>query len=468
MSDGLREAIKRNESEVLEFKKSTAQIEKALKAVCAFLNHKGGAVYFGIDDGKAVGQEISDSTLKSISQKIRQRIKPEISPEIGVLDSEGKKVIEVKVKAGNNKPYYLDGIAYKRAGSENVVISPDELERIILEKRKRYLDAEICVNAGLTDIDEAKLKWFLKEANTRRGLTINDKASLGDVLIQLNLMKENRLTNAAVLLFCKNPQKFFMQSETKCIVLSGSEFVKPYITYNSYAGGLFDQIDKATTFILENIHRPLWVEGGETAAKHPYEIPREAVREIVVNAVAHRDYESPSSIQVRVFPDRVEVWNPGKLPQELNADDLKRLHPSLPRNPLIFKQLYRVAFVEDVGGGTMDVVNKCISSGLPEPVFEEKMGNFVATLWRSVLTDEYFEKMGLNERQKYAVKQIRKLGRMTRAEYEKLLDTSERTANRELEEMRSKKLIEKKGRGPETYYILARFGEIWRDKKRRA
>lgn len=116
----------------------------------------------------------------------------------------------------------------------------------------------------------------------------------------------------------------------------------------------------------------------------------------------------------------------------------------------------------------MDVVSKCASSGLPEPVFEEKMGNFVATLWRSVLTDEYSEKMGLNERQKYAVKQIRKLGRMTRAEYEKLLNTSERTANRELEEMRSKKLIEKKGRGPETYYVLARFGEIWRDKKRRA
>jgi len=182
----IKKLIEKGESESLEFKKSTAQLEKALKSICAFLNHKGGVIYFGIDNGKVVGQEISDKTLKTISQKIRQRIKPEISPEVRVLETEGKKVIEVKAKEGNNKPYYLDGIAYKRVGTENPVIPPEELERIILEKRKRYWDYEICEGANLDDIDEEKVKRFLREGNRQHRLKVTEDTSLMDILIHLN------------------------------------------------------------------------------------------------------------------------------------------------------------------------------------------------------------------------------------------------------------------------------------------
>ena len=128
----IKEIIEKGESEKLEFKKSTTQLDKSLKSICGFLNHEGGRVYFGIDKkGKVVGQEVSDKTLKSISQKIRQRIKPEVTPEVRVLETEGKKVIEVKVKEGNNKPYYLDGIAYKR------VYSDEYLNRLDLNIRQK-------------------------------------------------------------------------------------------------------------------------------------------------------------------------------------------------------------------------------------------------------------------------------------------------------------------------------------------
>ena len=130
-----KEIIENGESETTEFKKSTAQLEKALKSICGFLNHRGGVVYFGIDNGNVVGQEVSDSTLKSISQKIRQKIKPEITPEVKVLEVMGKRVIEVTVNEGGNKPYYLAGIAYKRIGTENPIISPEELEKLILNKK---------------------------------------------------------------------------------------------------------------------------------------------------------------------------------------------------------------------------------------------------------------------------------------------------------------------------------------------
>ncbi|MGB7531460.1 MAG: ATP-binding protein [Halobacteriota archaeon] len=149
-----------------------------------------------------------------------------------------------------------------------------------------------------------------------------------------------------------------------------------------------------------------------------------------------------------------------------DIDDLKEPHPSIPYNPLLFRQFYRVAYVEDVGGGTIDIIKTCKKAGLPEPEFEQKMGSFVTIIRRSALTEEYLEGMGLNERQITAVKHIGRYGKITRAEYENLCLVSDRTANRELGKLSKKKLIEKKGKGPETFYVLARFGEIWRDKRK--
>ncbi|MDI6794547.1 MAG: ATP-binding protein [bacterium] len=111
-------------------------------------------------------------------------------------------------------------------------------------------------------------------------------------------------------------------------------------------------------------------------ARHPYEIPEGAVREAVVNAIIHRDYMSPSKVQIRVFPNRVEIWNPGKLPPQLSLEDLKEPHPSLPYNPLLFRQFYRATYLEDVGGGTIDIIRSCKNANLPQPEFEEKMGSF--------------------------------------------------------------------------------------------
>jgi len=455
------------ESETVEFKKSTAQTDRALKTVCAFLNHKGGTIYFGVDDkNKLIGQDVSDSTIRSISQKIRHKIRPEVSPEIKILEIKSKKVIEVNIKEGMNKPYYLDGIAYKRVGTESLAIAPEELERIILDKRDKHWDSEICEDTVLDDIDESKVRWFLKEAISQRGLKISENAKLKDMLTQLKLMQDDKLTNAAILLFGNNPEQNFIQSEVKCIALPTAQFVKPYTTYQAYEGNLFEQVDKSVAFILENIRRPLWVEPGEVAARHLYEIPREAVREAVVNAIVHRDYISPSKVQVRVFPDRVEIWNPGQLPYQLKISDLKNSHPSIPYNPLIFRQFYRAVYVEDVGGGTVDIIGMCTDRRLPEPEFEQKMGNFVITIRRSILTNEYLDRLKLKERQKKAVNHIDKHGRITRAEYGKFYAVSERTSNRELNDLINKKVIKKTGKGPETYYTLARYGEIWRDNDR--
>ena len=159
-------------------------------------------------------------------------------------------------------------------------------------------------------------------------------------------------------------------------------------------------------------------------------------------------------MQIRVFPDRVEIWNPGCLPLQLTIEDLKKPHPSIPGNPSLFRQFYRVAYVEDVGGGTLDIIKRCRDAGLPEPKFEEKMGFFVITFWRSVVTEGYLEKLGINERQQEAIKFIRQKGRIGRSEYVELCGCSPKTAYNDIQDLVKKDILITAGKGKRTYYVL--------------
>ncbi len=346
-------------------------------------------------------------------------------------------------------------------------MSKDEYENLILEKHKEKLcfDSQICKGVSLKDIDKERVKWFLKEGQRQGRLNMSMDAPVKEVLMRLKLLTNGKLQNSAFLLFGKNTEQFFLQSETKCILLSTSIFTKPYESYQTYSGNLFEQVEKTTIFILDNIKKSLWIEPGKIAANLSYEIPPEAIREAVVNAIVHRNYFSPSKVQVRIFPDRIEIWNPGGLPLELRIEYLKKFHPSIPYNPTIFKQFYRVGYVEDVGGGTTDIVEGCQKAGLLEPEFKQQMGFFIIEIKRSVLNKEVLKEFGLHERQSKIVKHLGKYGKITRVEYEKLLDVSPRTASRELQELCKKGLIKKKERGPATHYVMARYGEIKRKHK---
>jgi len=456
MSEKLSELVKRGESEEVEFKKSTAQLDRALKSVCSFLNHKGGEVYFGISKGKIVGQDVSDQTLKSISQKIRQRIKPEISLEIKVLEIEDKKIIEVKIKEGDNKPYYLDGIAYKRVGTENVVVPPEELERIILEKRKRYWDSEICEEARLEDIDVEKVRWFVKKAKTERNLKIDEKLPVSELLERLELAKNGELTNAAVLLFAKNPQKFFLQAETRCARFKGIKPVKPFIDMKVFGGSILDQVDKSLNFVLDHISMAVWLVSGQAAREERYEYPPDAVREAIINAICHRDYSLPSNMQIRVFDDRIEIWGCGPLPEPLTPEDLKRKHRSIPRNPLIAKCFFLIKYIEQWGTGTNDMIAACINWSLPEPEFELVTGDLVVTIRKDIYTEDYLKTLGLNERQIKAVEYLKINKTLTSKKYAELFSITERMARNDLRELINKRIIERKGVSDKTtYYILA-------------
>jgi ATP-dependent DNA helicase RecG len=187
-------------------------------------------------------------------------------------------------------------------------------------------------------------------------------------------------------------------------------------------------IDEAVEFVLGKLDRPVGTRVRSTQAPGDFEVPRSVITEAIVNAVAHRDYRTPGFVQVIVYADRIEIWNPGELPHGLTPEKLRHPHAPMPRNPLLVEPLYRVKFVEKAGPGTTDMISECHAAGLPEPTFEQNGAHFVTTIWRDWLTDAVMDELGLNERQKKGVTLCKRTSRITNTEYQAVLDVSRATA----------------------------------------
>ncbi|MEA3421317.1 MAG: ATP-binding protein [Acidobacteriota bacterium] len=155
-----------------------------------------------------------------------------------------------------------------------------------------------------------------------------------------------------------------------------------------------------------------------------------------------------------VFSDRIEIWNPGGLPFGLTLEALKKPHPSLPRNKLIAECFHLSGYIEKAGSGIIEMIKRCKEKGLPEPEFEEKMGCFVTVIYRSIITDKYLDSLGLNERQRKSIEYLRKKQKITSREYCELCSIAKDTANRDLNDLLNKEVIEKRGIGPQIFYVL--------------
>jgi len=176
----------------------------------------------------------------------------------------------------------------------------------------------------------------------------------------------------------------------------------------------------------------------------------------IVNAVTHRNYDHNGFVQVVVFADRVEVWNPGELPPGLTPELLRQPHGAIPHNPLIAEPLFRVKYVEKAGTGTTDMIADCREADLPEPDFEQRGPHFVVTLWRDWLTAEVLAGLNLNERQLQAIAYVKKTGKITNTDYQQLSGATRKTAARDLDDLVVKKVFIRLGEKRGSHYMLAR------------
>ena len=243
-------------------------------------------------------------------------------------------------------------------------------------------DAAPCAKATVDDLDFERITRFTRTAHRARQFPLPEETPAPQLLEHLNLLNEERLTNAAVLLFGKAPQRFLISSEVRCAHFHGTEVAKPIPSYQVYKGDAFELVDQAVDFVLSKIHRSIGTRAAGVRAPRTYEIPAEVVTEAIVNAVAHRDYTDNGSVQVMLFADRLEVRNPGRLPPPLTLEKLREAHRSVPGNPLLAESMYLAEYIERMGTGTLDMIRRCVEAELPEPEFAVSDG-FVTTVWRA-------------------------------------------------------------------------------------
>ena len=321
--------------------------------------------------------------------------------------------------------------------------------------RTTPFDGSACDGATLRDIDKSRVTAFVETAEAVGRLKLKGSRAPKAVLQNFNLLRDGRPTNAAILLFGKNPRRFFNNIQVHCLHFHGTEKRKPIASQQPYEGSLIEVIDDAVEFVLGKIDRRVGTHAQSTQAPVTFEIPRAVILEAIVNAVAHRNYDHNGFVQVIVFADRIEVWNPGELPPGLTPELLRKPHGPIPRNPLIAEPLFRIRYAEKVGTGTTDMIADCRAAGLPEPDFEQRGPHFVTILWRDWLTTEVLAGLNLNERQLQAVAFVKKNGRITNSEYQQLTGSTRKTAARDLLNLVEKGILVRLGAKRGSHYMLA-------------
>ena len=309
--------------------------------------------------------------------------------------------------------------------------------------------------AALADIDGNAVVTFIRRARSARHFPLDEGTPLTDVLTHLHLLMDGQVSNAVVLLFGRDPQRFQPCAEIRCMHFHGTEIQRPVPFYRVFKGNLFEQVDQAVDFVLSKVNRSVGTRDEGPRAPVRYELPEDVVAEAIVNAVAHRDYTSGAAVQVSVFADRVEVWNPGELLPPLTPESLRKPHRSILRNPHIAEVLFLAHYIEKYGTGTLMMIRESLKHALPEPSLGgNQPGEFGATIWRDWLTEDVVDHLGLNERQRKAIGIVRRKWRITNSQYQKVTRASRPTAKRDLEDLVKKGVLAPAGSGRGAYYAM--------------
>ena len=330
--------------------------------------------------------------------------------EYGFEDKEGVSPTEreydvAKIKGLPRWVFILSGNETSRHPKEKAFISKvgdevsrkrfttlEELKKEVYNSCVRYLkqtgkiesrdfDDSLHPDATPKIIDKTKIKDFVAIARIKRNFPLKENATVKDVLSHLNMMRDDKLVNSALLAFAKNPQQFFPTAIIKCAHFHGLQIQKPIPDFKEFDGTIFEMSADAVDFVLSKISLSTGTRAKSNQVETVYEVPREVIAEAIVNAVAHRNYHSKGSVQVSVFKDRIEVSNPGSLPPELELSDLKVAHGSYPHNPLLANCMFLTGDIERYGTGTLAIYRLTKAKGLSTPVFSIEEG-FKLVIWR--------------------------------------------------------------------------------------
>jgi ATP-dependent DNA helicase RecG len=370
--------------------------------------------------------------------------------DINLIESEGKYLIEIVVKPYDIAISY-QGRYYYRSGSTKQELKGNSLNNFLLKKAGKTWDDVIETRATLKDIDPEAIETFKKNAvKSKRLPFIKDENDINKILDNLLLLENSHLKRSAVLLFGKNPCRFFINAYIKIGRFGKTD---DDLKFQEVVESNAFELAEKTLSVLDRkfLISPITYEGLQRVEK--WEYPYKAVRETIINAIIHRDYTG-APIQISVYDDKIIVWNEGKLPEGLSIEDLKLKHSSRPHNPILAGVFFKGGLIEAWGRGTINIINECKNAGLPEPTFKSEFGGISVTLFKDKFTEKYLQEIGLNEREIKAVFYAKEKEYITNQVYQQICDTSERTALRDLEQLTGLDIFEKVGEKKGTKYKL--------------
>lgn len=434
------------EKQDIEWKSSWR--DEYLKWICGFANAKGGIIYIGKDDkGNIVGVDDYKRLMDDIPNKIQNHLG--ILCEINLQENSGKYYIEIDVKP-YDVPISYQGKYHYRSGSTKQELKGAVLNEFLLKKAGKTWDDVIEPNATYTDIDENAIKAFQKEAARCQRLpaieTENDNTQIFE---NLRVLENGKLKRAAILLFGKEPCKFFINAYAKIGKFGNSDY--DLQSQEIVEGNIF-QLANQIIEILDKKYfiKTISYDGLHRVETTPY--PFEAIREALINAIIHRNYFGPP-IQISIYNDKIMIWNVGELPEQITIEDLKRKHASYPRNPRLADVFFKGGLIEAWGRGTLKIINECRKEGLPEPNIELMSGGIAVTIYKNFYSEEVLKTCDLNSRQFEALLRWRDKGFIATSVYKDYFEIADRTALRDLTQLVEKKLLIKNGDKKSTKYF---------------
>lgn len=443
------------ETQKIEYKQSWR--EEYLKYICAFANAQGGVLYVGVnDDGTIHGIIGTKKLLEDIPNQSVQHMG--ILPDVDLLTKDGQKYISIKVSP-IDQPISYKGKYYYRSGSTVRELNGSALQDFLLKKIGRTWDDLVCEDATLDDLDPKAFEFFKDRAFEAKRMPQEAKTdSMKTILTNLNLITtDGKLRNAAVLLFGKNPQYFFATSNFRIARIGKSE--ADLIFQEDISGNILQMAGKVmwqlrSRYLLTRNR----YEGLQRI--EDLELPEEALRELIHNAIVHRNYAGFDT-QMKVYDDHIWLWNAGELPQGYTLDELTKRHLSFPRNKRIAEVFYKAGFIESWGRGIQQVNEAFRAIHLSEPTIENQYGGTSTIIPRNTNFAQDNKANGsingrkeLTNNQQFVIDLLRENNTLTAIDLAGKANLGERTIYRILAELQKDGYVERVGTRKSGYWKI--------------
>ena len=450
----IKQRIAHSENATTEFKENFDQ--EAIETVAAFANTEGGTILIGVSDRREInGITVGKETLRNWSNRISQATEPRVTPEIQQVDIEEKSVLLIHITESSIKPISVKGRCYKRVGNSNRVMSPQEIAQMHLNATGQTWDQLLVTSAGIDDIDEKKVEWYLTRRETIRNVSKPQDMSTAAFLKNIKGVSDDGTpTHAGLLFFNKHPQRrFFHNAQLRVARFKGTSVIHPVIDRLDCGETLWENVDTAEEFIRRNIRLLSFRTSRSFQRDDKFEYPLNALREAIINALIHRNYQETADVRVFIFDNRVEVISPGTFPEGVSPDEPTHK----PVNPTLSQFMFDVGFIERYGAGIRMMQRLCREWGNKEPRYEfhplETKIIFDSPIQENTFIEIDDISEQLNERQQNAFFYVQRNGQIATREYAEINHISPRTAYTELKDLTDKGLLTAVGKGRGIRYV---------------